>query len=72
MKYFSIFLLVHSVSVCLGGVEDYWNDDYDATKNCKERETIERLFNSNPEKCAMGGKGKQSNKMKTFFKNLIN
>ena len=34
------------------GVEDYWNDDYDETRNCKEENLIKELSKETPSRCA--------------------
>ena len=57
MNYFLHLVVLLSVFMRLDGVDDYWNDDYDETKNCKEQKIIEKLFSSNPDHCARESQG---------------
>ena len=61
MKPLVILVTVFCVFESLEGVgwDDYWNDDYDETKNCKEEKTIAKLFSESPDYCAMQTKGKK-------------
>ena len=57
MNYFLHLVVLFSVFMRLDGADDYWNDDYDETKNCKEEKTIEKLFSSRPDHCARESQG---------------
>ena len=53
MLFFSIFFL----PLFIWAVVDYWSDDFDVTKNCKQEETMKTL--NHEESCAITQHGKQ-------------
>ena len=40
----SKILFLFSVQAVWGGVDDYWDEDFDLNKNCKQEEKITKLF----------------------------
>ena len=55
--------LLTLVTLCQSRGDDYWNDDYDETRNCKEEETIETLIRAETPRCAeVQGRGRQHRK----------
>ena len=44
MGFFSKILFLFSVQAVWGGIPDYWDEDFDLNKNCKQEEKITKLF----------------------------
>ena len=42
--FFSKILFLFSVQAVWGGIPDYWDEDFDLNKNCKQEEKITKLF----------------------------
>ena len=44
-SFFSKIPFLVSVQVVRGGVDDYWDEDFDSNKNCEQEEKISKLIN---------------------------
>ena len=60
MKHIVHLVIVLCAFVCLDGLEDYWNDDFDETKNCQDEEIIAELFSNGSDYCSRQIKGNQT------------
>ena len=67
MKHLVHPVIVFCVFVCLTGLEDYWNDDFDETKNCKDEDVIAELFSNGSDYCARQIEGKKMEMLKAKY-----